>query len=144
MRRRQISPTVLIFGMACAAALVAAFLLAGDVAESGLKGRDTLRDLTTAAKETSVATRETAVAAKAGAAALKQMSDRIAALETALASSKRAAIALNLPVETACGNDPECEQTARTVCSRIGYPNGVTSRFTAGPPALLHALVCFD
>ena len=143
MGRSQRSPTFLIIGMACAAAIVAVIVLVGDVTDSGLKGRDGLRELLATARDTNAATKEAAAAARSGAASLRQMSDRLAALEAALASSKRAAIALNLDVDTTCG-DPECEATAKAVCARIGYPNGVTSRFTGGPRPALHSLVCFD
>lgn len=122
--------------MACAAAVVAAALLIGDVTDSGLKGRDGLRELLATARETTAATKEAA-------ASLRQMADRIAALEAARPTSKRAAIALTLAVDTTCA-DAECEATAKAVCARIGYPKAVTSSFTGGPRPTLHSLVCFD
>jgi len=92
--------------------------------------------------------RDGATANRATAEDVKTIAGRLAELQKAvsdgLANQKRGALYLRLDVEAPCENDDQCAATARSVCDRINYANGITSRFTPGPRPTLGALVCFD
>jgi hypothetical protein len=65
-------------------------------------------------------------------------------LSAALAQQKRGAIYLALDEDASCDNDQGCTNTARAVCKRINYANGLPSKVNAGIRPTLHALICYD
>jgi hypothetical protein len=99
-------------------------------------------------KEIAAATKDTSGAAKSTTDAVKDLAGRIDKLEqtmaAGLAKQKRGALYLALDDDAACDNDSACVNTARAICNKVDYPNGMASKVIAGVRPTLHSLVCFD
>jgi PBP1b-binding outer membrane lipoprotein LpoB len=107
-----------------------------------------LDQLVQGSKDIGQSAKDIANATKASAADIKALAARIESLEKSLsgelAKQKRGAIYLTLDADAACDNDEQCVNTARAVCNRINYPNGLTSKVNPGVRPTLHSLVCYD
>ncbi len=133
-----------------AALLGATFLLAGcnqqPTANDDMK-KD-LDQLVAASKDLGQTAKDVANSTKATGDAVKALSGRLdkleQMLEAGLAKQKRGALYLALDEDAACDNDESCINTARAICAKISYPNGITSKIIPGVRPALHALVCFD
>lgn len=107
-----------------------------------------LDQLVQSSKDLNQTAKSAADSAKATSDDVKAMSGKIdelnKSLSASLAGQKRGALYLTLDEDAVCDNDQNCANTARAVCNKINYPNGLTSKFTAGLRPTLHALVCYD
>lgn len=134
-------------------ALAAATLLLGGCGNGQQQAQNddlkkSLDQLVQTAKEMSPQVKEIANGSKATDDALKTLTNRIDEMHKDMAlllsKQKRGAVAVQLESETVCDNDAQCANTARAVCNRINYPNGITNRFTPGIRPSLNSLICFD
>ena len=108
----------------------------------------TLDQLVSIERETQGSVKEASGGAKAAVEQMRALTARVEALEktlaTTLSGQKRGAIYLPMEAETVCENDILCNNTARAVCGKVSYQNGVPSRYTPGTRPVLNAVVCFD
>ena len=108
----------------------------------------TLDQLVAIERDSLASIKESAGASRAAVEEIRKLTSRVEALDTSirttLGGEKRGAVHLPMEVETACDNDALCNATARAVCNRVNYPNGLPSKFTGGARPLLNSVVCFD
>ena len=136
---------------ACAALLLAPLVLAGCNQQQPAANDDMKKDLdqlVQASRDLLQTAKDNAASSKATSEDVKALSGRLDKLNqdvsAALAKQKRGALYLALDQDAACDNDDSCMNTARAICNRINYPNGLTSKVIPGVRPTLHALVCYD